>query len=188
MKRTLRHPQTGSTVELEALDDVLLITTDGDMQVIEAFAERQMPADILFQVIEHERRAEGFVVVLPDDLLDQVQGQQGVKLSGRLRAFYETGEWKAHEGKKSNTLGCTVSFVSTYSIGSFGEEFWDAANSEMVDMLCLCSRTNERGYEDEQSWIGADPRLADGPVYALYTSNAYEELFPSLDAFLADLE
>lgn len=187
MKRTLRHPQTGSTVELEAIDDVLAITTDGDLAVIEAFAERQMPADILFQVIAGERLAEGYVVVLPDDLLEQVEREQGVQLSGRLRSFYETGEWKAYEGKKSATLGCTVSFVSTYSIGPFGQEFWDAAHGEMFDMVCLCSRTNERGYEEEQAWIGADPRLADGPVYSLYTSNAYEESFASLDAFLADL-
>lgn len=187
MRRKFQHADTGSTVELQSVDDDFTVTTDGNATTFDPFERRQMPGDVLFEMMTNELLEEGYEVCLPDDLLAQIEAEQGVKLQGRLRSFYETGEWKAYEGKKSQALGCTVSFTSQYSIGYFGQEFYDSEAESMFDMVCMCSRTNDEGYEDEQAWIGADPRNADGPIYSLFTSNAYEESFASLDAFLADL-
>lgn len=185
MRRVLRKGD--QTLTLENEDDELRVAhPDGEAETIDAFAERGMPADILLAQMEAEYLADGWSIVLPDDLLAQVEAAQDVQLTGRLRAFYESGEWKSYEGRTSQSLGCEVSFVSPYSIDMFLEEFYDADADAMLTMVCMCSRTSD-GYTEEQAWIGADPREGDGPIYSLFTSNAYEEAFPDLDAFLADL-
>jgi hypothetical protein len=187
MKRTYRHPATGSTCTLIAGEDDVTVDLDGAVEVVDPWADRGTPPGV-----ELARRAQilvaaGYAELWPDDLLEQMEAQHGQELAGRLRAFYASGEWKAHEGKRCMALGYTVSFISQYSLGAFDHEFWDAEAGQMIALWPLASLTNARGYEDEQQWIGADPRVPDGPIYHLFTSNAYEVLYLNLDAFLADL-
>jgi len=190
MKRTLKHPETGATWTIELDDDeTLIITAGAETTVIDdAFAERSMPPNILFTELVGEQLASGYVEVLPDDLLAQIEEAHDVELSGRLRRFYVEHEYKRYQGKRCKGLDCTVDFVSNATLGEFYEEFYDEQREEMIELLPISSKTNADGYEDEQQWIGVDPAQADGPVYELFTSNAYEQAYPSLDAFLADLE
>lgn len=188
MKRTLVHPESNERVELRCGDDEVTVVRGEQLEVIDAWSEHSMPPEVLFDQLEGELLADGFELVLPDDLLEQIEEAQEVTLTGRLRAFYADRAYKPLEGKRCKGLGCQVSFVSNYTIGYFDQEFWDREAETMIQLLCLSSKTNDDGYEDEQQWIGVDPREGDGPVYALYTSNAYEVAYPSLDAFLADLE
>jgi hypothetical protein len=187
MKRTLTHPELGSW-QIQ-LDDDLLTIRDGDAieTIDDAFAEHGKPADILLSELVGEKLAEGWVEVLPDDLLQQIEQAHELELHGRLRRFYAELEYKRHQGKTCKQLECTVDFVSNATLGQFYEEFWDAEREQMIQLLPISSKTNADGYEDEQQWIGVDPTEPDGPVYALFTSNAYELAYPSLDAFLADL-
>lgn len=188
MKRTLRQPETGATWEIQ-LDDDLLILSEGDETAVidDAFAEHGVPPNILFSELVGEKLASGYVLVLPDDLLAQVEAAHEVELRGRLRRFYAEHEYEQYQGKTCKQLGCTVDFVSEVTLGEFYEEFWDSEREAMIQLLPISSKTNADGYEDEQQWIGVDPMQADGPVYELFTSNAYELAYPSLDAFLADL-
>ena len=189
MKRTLEHPETKATWTIELDDDVLVIVADDETTVIaDAFAERGMPANILFTELVHGQLGEGWVEVLPKDLLAQVEAAHDVQLQGRLRRFYAEHEYERYQGKRCKGLDCTVDFVSNATLGDFYEQFWDAENEAMIDLLPISSKTNADGYEDEQQWIGVDPREPDGPVYELFSSNAYAQAYPSLDAFLADLE
>ena len=189
MKRTLKHPDTGATWTIELDDETLVITADAQTTVIDdAFAERSVPPNILFTELVGEQLASGYLEVLPDDLLAQIEAAHSVELSGRLRRFYTQHEYKRYQGKRCKALDCTVDFVSNATLGEFYQEFWDEEREEMIELLPISSKTDADGYEDEQQWIGVDPSQSDGPIYALFTSNAYEQAYASLDAFLADLE
>jgi len=187
MKRTFCHPETQSTAVLLAGDDDFTLDVDGRVECVDTWSAAGVPPSVYLAERAAALVGAGYAEVWPDDLLAQMEAQHGHALTGRLRAFYADGAWKRYEGKRCGALDCTVSFISQYSLGDFGHEFWDAQAREMIALWPLSSITNARGYEDEQQWIGADPRRPDGPVYHLFTSNAYEVLYPSLDAFLADL-
>jgi hypothetical protein len=190
MKRTLKHPETGATWNILLDDDEVLTIVAGDETKVidDAFAEHDLPPNILFTELVEEQLASGYVEVLPDDLLAQIEAAHEVELSGRLRRFYAEHEYKAYQGKRCKGLDCTVDFVSDATLGEFYEEFWDEQREQMIALVPISSKTNADGEEDEQQWIGVDPSQGDGPVYELFTSNAYEQVYPSLDAFLADLE
>lgn len=185
MQRTFEDPDGQRCVI--TCDEEVIVETAGQVVIHDAWEEHQVPPEVLFERLVAAQLAAGFTEVLPDDLLTRMQTLHGLSLSGRAQAFYASQGWKAYEGKRSAGLARTVSFISQYSIGPFGHEFWDAEAQRMIALWPLCSLSKDNGYEDEQHWLGLDPRLPDGPVYHLYTSNAYEEAFASLDAFLADL-
>jgi hypothetical protein len=190
MKRTLQHPETGATWMIQLDDDEILTIVAGEQTTVidDAFAERNLPPNILFTELVGEQLASGYREVLPDDLLAQVEQAHDVELRGRLRRFYAEHEYKTYQGKRCKALDCTVDFVSNATLGEFYQEFWDEQRQQAIELIPISSKTNADGYEDEQQWIGVDPSQADGPVYELFTSGAYEQAYASLDAFLADLE
>lgn len=184
----------GRFFRVELFDDVLVIHrgaigTEGEQELIDdSFASHGLPADVLFEQLAPEE--EGFAAVLVDDLLRHVEQGHGVTLAGRLRAFYEGREYKQHQGKRCRALDCVVDFGAAAVQGNFYQEYYDRAAQQHVTLMPISSKWvgEDYGYEDEQQWIGVDPSLEDGPVYALYTSGEYEEAYAQLDAFLADLE
>ncbi len=194
MKKLFQNARADIFWEIELDEDErILITTGprgaaGETTIIEdAFGERQMPADVLFDTLIDELDGD-FEEVMPDDLLEQVERGHDVELRGRLRAFYANHEYKEHQGKLCGALDCRVDFTANAALGVFYEEFWDGEKA--VQLIPISSKLvgEDHDEEDEQAWIGVDPSLADGPVYELFTSSTYEKAYDSLDAFLADLE
>ena len=88
-----------------------------------------------------------------------------------------------------DSLDCRVNSVANVVIGPFLEDFYDEESEEALDIIPISSVLSGEDYDelDEQCWIGVDAALGDGPIYQLFTSNAYEEVYPNLDAFLIDL-
>lgn len=194
MLRTFRHRTSGALWKIHVEDDTITITRAGagqpeETEVIQdSFGERGLPPDVLFNELIGELDPE-YEEVMPENLLELVEEGHGVALSGRLRAFYADREYVRYQGMRSATLDCRVNFIADVVLGNFYEEFYDAAAGRNINLLPISSKLvgDDYDYEDEQQWIGVDPSLPDGPVYALYTSNAYEHAFDNLDAFLADL-
>ena len=164
------------------------IGTDGEAEVIEdSFEVADMPPLALI-----ERRIlqlpHGYREVLPEELRALVEEGHGIQLRGRLRRFYDQHEYKQHQGKRCAGLECRVHFASPEVQGEFSERYYDPRQKVNVHLIPIASKVSESGGRDEQQWIGVNAALADGPVYALYTSGAFEEAYPNLDAFLAELE
>jgi hypothetical protein len=196
MIRRFVDPSTNRFCILEYDFDADIVTvTRGTNDVEESFeifddpySSHSMPGDALFESLVGSIDPE-FVEVLPDNLLDLVEENHEVSLTGRLRDFYEKGEYKQYQGFICQGLDCRVNFVADAVIGLFYEEFYDSDTDAFIELMPISSVGigEEYGYEDEQHWIGVDPSLPDGPVYELFTSNAFEVAYPNLDAFLADL-
>lgn len=182
------------TIELDFDADSIAITrgelgSPGETELIEdAFATRNMPAEHLFDALVADLDWT-FEEILPDNLLEIVEKNHEVELKGRLRKFYEDQEYKQYQDMICDGLECRVNFVANVVMGIFIEEFYDGEKEEFIDLMPISSVAVGEDYdeEDEQQWIGVDPSLEDGPVYSLYTSNAYEVAYPNLDAFLDDL-
>ena len=210
MKKTFANPTTGAFWSIALDDETITIThgaggTAGETELIEdAFEARGVPPEALFEELIAELDGS-YQLVLPGDLLEQVEAAHEVTLSGRLRAFYERHEYRAHQGKLCRGLECRVDFASSAVLGAFHQEYRDRAgrrlqlipiSSKWVGRSGAAQRRGRSGgaaatskdwYEEEQQWIGVDATLGDGPVYALYTSGEHEVAYEGLDAFLADL-
>lgn len=195
MKRDFQDPTTGRRLTIEYSDDddsVTVTHTAGDEVEVEVFDDpfesHQMPGDVLFEMLVEERDP-GFEEMMPENLLEMVEENHEVTLKGRLRRFYEEGEYKKYQGWICQELDCKVNFAAQAVIGLFYEEFYDRELGDYVDRMPISSKGvgEDYDYEDEQQWIGVDPNLEDGPVFELFTSNAFEEAYPNLDAFLEDL-
>jgi hypothetical protein len=195
MLRRYRNEETGElcVIELDFEEDTITITRgEGDDARVETIDDadesHEMPADALFEQLCDELSAS-HTEILPDDLLELVEQGHEVTLRGRLRRFYADHEYKQAQGKICAGLDCRVNFVASPVLGTFYEEFHDPQSGETVELIPISSKGvgEDYGYEDEQQWIGVDPSLEDGPVYELFTSGAYTEAYPNLDAFLADL-
>ena len=195
MIREFQDPTTGRrlTIEYNEDDDTVTVTrADGDEVEVEVFDDpaesHQMLAYVLYLTLARERDP-AFEEIPPENLLEVVEENHEVTLEGRLRRFYEEEEYKSYQGWICQELDCKVNFTAQAVIGLFYEEFYDRKLGEFVDRMPISSMGvgEDYDYEDEQQWIGVDPNLEDGPVYQLFTSNAFEEAYPDLDAFLADL-
>ena len=182
------------TIELDFDADSLTITSgelgsEGETEFIEdAFASHDMPAEILMDLLIYQLDPS-FEEVLPDDLLELVEENHEVELSGRLRRFYGEQEYKRYQDMICAGLDCRVNFIANAVLGVFIEEFYDTEKEEFVELIPISSMAVGEFYNEveEQSWIGVDPALEDGPVYQLFTSNAFEVAYANLDAFLEDL-
>ena len=164
------------------------IGEEGDEEVIDdAFEQFGMPPDVAFE--DMSPPDDDFEPVMVDDLLDHVQEGHDVQLTGRLRLFYTNHEYKKYQGWLCREFDCLVDFDSPEVQGNFYQEYYDPAQSADVQLIPISSKWcgEDFAYKDEQQWIGVDPSLPDGPIYALYTSGDFEEAYPNLDAFLADL-
>lgn len=195
MKREYEDPTTGRRMSIEYCfdDDILTVTRmDGEEVEVEVyddtFESHQMPGEIVFEMLVNERDP-AFVEVLPKNLLELVEENHEVTLQGRLRKFYEDREYEKYQGWICQGLDCKVNFVAQAVTGLFYEEFVDEESGDFVELMPISSKGvgQDYDYEDEQQWIGVDAGQGNGPVYELFTSNAYSQAYPSLDAFLEDL-
>lgn len=195
MKRCFEDAKAEAFARFELEDETLRVTrgalgTAGETTTIEdAYAERGVPPDVLLDALVAEL-PETFEEVMFDDLLEQVERGHGVTLAGRLREFYTRHQYKRYQGMRCRGLDCRVSFVAAAAQGRFHQEYYDRAAGRAIQLVPVSSKLvgKDYRYEDEQQWIGVDPRQSDGPVYALYTSGSFERAYDNLDAFLADLE
>jgi hypothetical protein len=181
-------------VEIE-IDDQAVVVKFGDegtpgteQRVPDTYEAAGLPAVMFVDQLIGALPA-GYEEVIPDDLLALVERAQDVKLTGRLRAFYENHEYKQHQGKYCKGLDCKVDFIADVVQLPFTHEFYDRKAKQNIQLIAISSKLVGKEYKspDEQQWIGVDPAQGDGPVYALFTSNAYEHAYDTLDAFLADL-
>jgi hypothetical protein len=156
---------------------------EGNTEVIgydEAMKLCGAPPGLAFDSLAEMMISLGYVkIVDPADLLRQVEGAQEVTLKGRIREFYESGEVLKYQNRHSREFDCRVNFDSRYAKLTCMQT-WS------VKLIPVAGQVDEKGYEDEQRWIGINPEEANSPVYELFTSSRFEEVFPDLDAFLAD--
>lgn len=138
------------------------------------------PPQWAFEELIAEKIKEGFVQVLqPIDLLKQIENINEIKIKGRLRDFYETGEILTYNNKYHKEYKCFINFDSHYS-KSYSYEEYDQ------DFIIIAGKVSENGYEDEQSWIGINKTGNEIKVYNLYTSGEYDLSYDSFNEFLAD--
>jgi len=116
----------------------------------------------------------------PLKLLKKIETAHGVKLTGRLREFYESGEVMKYQNKYNKEFECNVDFFSKYALEA-DEEYEE-------NLIPIAGKIDENGIEEEQAWIGVNLDKKDTPVYALYTSCEYEDAFKNFDEFLQDFE
>lgn len=189
MLKRLKHQATQRFWEGE-LDDVVLTIRSGPLggaadETRELEDDDALPPGVRLDELVREKLREGYEEVFVDELLDHIERGHETTLLGRVRRFFESQEYRRYQGLTSNALDCAVDFTSHTVQGSFTQQYRDERGQRLA-LLPLASKV-VRGREDEQQWIGFDASLEDGPVYALFTSGEYEEAYPSLDAFLADL-
>jgi hypothetical protein len=187
----MRDPDSDAWWRATAEDGMVLVEIgEGEETTstteVDAWGEYSMPADIVLDELVLEQARAGFEFAPLEDVLAMVEAGHEVELTGRLRAFFETDEYRAHDGKYCERLGCTVDFTADSVLGNFYEEFYDTEAEVWRELIPISAKVVD-DLEDEQAWIGVDPQLADGPVFELFTSNAFQEAYPNLDAFLADL-
>lgn len=193
MVRYFENSIKGTFFRIELDDDIIFVRTgrigdEGDEEIIDdPFEQFGMPADIVFE--EMQPPDDDFEPVMVDNLIDYVQRGHDVELTGRLREFYTNHEYKRYQGWLCREFDCVVDFDSPEVQGNFFQDYYDSAKRADRKLIPISSKwTGEDfGYKDEQQWIGVDPSLPDGPVFALYTSGEFDEAYPNLDAFLADL-
>jgi hypothetical protein len=140
------------------------------------------PGVVIFDFLVKLKVKEGFVVVIdPVDLRRQLETAQEVKLKGRILDFYESGEVLKFQNRYHKKFDCLVNFNSRYATGIPGQSY-------PGNLIPLAGEVSEKGYEDEQRWIGINPDEPDSPVYELLTSSFFEQVYNSFDEFLADFE
>jgi predicted DNA-binding WGR domain protein len=137
------------------------------------------PPEWAFDELIDEKIKEGFIKVLqPMDLLKQIESINEIKIKGRLRDFYETGEILIYNNKYHKEFECYINFDSRYS-KSYSDEEYDK------EVIIIAGKVSEDGYEDEQNWIGINIMENDITVYDLFTSGEYDLSYDSFDEFLA---
>ncbi len=187
----MRKPDSDAWWRATAQDDVIVVETGtGDEIVsrseVDAWSDYSMPAVVVLDVLAAEMAESGYELAPLDDVLELIEAGHEVELKGRLRAFFETLEFRDYDGKFCEKLGCTVDFTADAVLGDFYQEFYEPDTDTWRELIPISAKVYD-GIEDEQQWIGVDPALGDGPVYELFTSNAFEEAYASLDEFLSDL-
>ena len=187
--KRLESPATRRFWEAE-LDDVVLTIRSGPLggaadESTVLDDDDELPLWVRLDELVREKLRGGYDEAFVDDLLDHIEGGHDVRLLGRARRFFESQEYRRYQGKTCKALDCTVDFTSRSVQGNFTQSYRDD-RGQPVALLPLASRRRD-GREDEQQWIGFDASNEDGPIYALFTSGDFEEAYPTLDAFLADL-
>jgi hypothetical protein len=187
----MRNPDSGEWWRATVEDDTILVEVgEGEETTstteIDAWEEFSMPAINVLDELAVEQSRLGFELAPIDNVLALIESGHEVTLSGRLRAFFETDEYRDYDGKFCQSLECTVDFTADSVLGDFYDEFYDSETEQWRELIPISAKVVD-GLEDEQAWIGVDPEMADGPVYELFTSNAFQEAYGSLDDFLADL-
>ncbi|MCX6247755.1 MAG: hypothetical protein NTW10_08485 [Bacteroidetes bacterium] len=76
---------------------------------------------------------------------------------------------------------CLVNFNNRYAKGIPGQSY-------SANLIPLAGEVSDKGYEDEQRWIGINPDWPNSPVYEVFTSSFFEKVYKSFDEFLADFE
>ncbi len=188
MIRRLEHPDDRRFWEIE-LDDVVLTVRSGPVGAppdeTTDVDDDALPPDVLFERLACEKRAAGFVDMFVDDLIAHIEQGHESTLQGRVRRFFASNEYQAHQGKAYPRLDCVVDFTSLAVQGNFFEQYRDRQGC-VLSLMPLASVIVD-GHEDEQAWLGYDPSRADSQIYELHTSGEFEEIHPTLDAFLAEL-
>ena len=148
----------------------------------EAMDRYMAPPGWAFGFLVKGKLKEGFAkVVDPVDLLRQVETAQEAILKGRIREFYETGEVLKYQDRYHKKFGFFVNFDSRYAKTV-------STRSYSLNLVTVAGMVDEKGYEDEQMWIGINPDEGNSPVYELHTSSYFEEVFPDFDEFLKEFE
>lgn len=192
MRCNLVNKENGTFYKIEYYPDYMnmlishgTIGTEGDTELVEdeeAMEDYGLPAELAFDVLVKQKEKEGYIKVMDaKDLLQQIETAQVVQLKGRIREFYESGEVLKYNNEYHGALDCIVNFDTSYAKTPFIEEY-------PIPMIPIAGKVNEKGYEDEQAWIGINPEETEGEIYKLYTSGDYNKAYDSLDEFLEGFE
>lgn len=190
MIRFLVHP-SGSTLRAHCEDEcVVLVETSASGEAssteVNTYAEHQSPPEYTIDALVAPYAERGFVPAPIPDLHLAIEAAFGVTLPAPVRAFFAEGRHLEFQGKRSETLDCELNFTADSVLGNYDQEHWDRAAECERHFIPISARMID-GSEDEQSWVGIDPKESTGAVYALYTSGSFEPAFDTFDAFLKSL-
>jgi len=191
MIRYLRHSE-GRYWLAKVIDDTVEVRygADGEeptIDMVDTWAELGQPPECCLDELAEPMLESGYHFHSIPDVHLVIEAAHGVVLPQRFRRFYSSEEYLLHQFKHLKGLGCDVDFVADSVLGNYMQEHWDAERGESRSFIPISARVYD-GYEDEQQWIGIDPKESPTVVYALYTSGAFEVAYESLDALLNDLE